>query len=58
MREVNAQGVSHAMRAFLSAYTSKGEKPAAVTRETDTVDYQSASDIVCDEKEIERSLKA
>ncbi|MEO0569954.1 MAG: GSCFA domain-containing protein [Pseudomonadota bacterium] len=58
MREVNAQGVSHAMRAFLSAYTSKGEAFGAMTSGADAVDYQSATDIVCDEEEIERSLKA
>ncbi len=62
MREVNAVGVSHAMRCFLSAYTDRAgqaktsESPAQP--EGPDQDYTAASAIICDEEEIERSIRS
>ncbi|WP_119307345.1 GSCFA domain-containing protein [Cohaesibacter haloalkalitolerans] len=59
MREINARGVSHAMRCFMAAYASAEGTPAPATSEADEQyfsDQKKASEIVCDEEEIEKSL--
>lgn len=58
MREVNSVGVSHAMRCFLAAYTSKNLPIQLSENEHVITDYNSASEIVCDEEEIEKSFNS
>jgi hypothetical protein len=56
-RQVNAQGVSHAMRCFLDNYVDLGEgrppaaKPAASMRAEMT---PGTTDVVCDEESIDQ----
>lgn len=58
MREVNAIGVSHAMRCFISAYTENLKLETTLDNKLTPLDYQSASEIICDEVEIEKSIKS
>ena len=57
-REVNSLGVAHAMRCFLDAYTDRGT-PAAETGVSagDREDFDRMSEIICDEEEIEKSIR-
>jgi len=57
-REVNAQGVSHAMRCFISAYTGNGPSDAPASEalsDADRQSYGAATGIVCDEEQIDRA---
>lgn len=62
MREVNSVGVSHAMRCFLSGYTAtggRGQEPVqSLSGDGFREAYKAASTIICDEEEIERSMKS
>ena len=57
-REVNAQGVDHAMRSFLAAYTGTGARGPAASApltEAERKRYSAATGIVCDEEAIDRA---
>lgn len=52
-REVNSIGVAHAMRCFMNAYTDFNAGHAVEPVQV-AIEYASASNIVCDEEEIDR----
>ena len=54
-REVNAQGVDHAMRSFLAAYTDGGTRAPAPPTPAERARYGAATGIICDEEAIDRA---